>query len=558
MALALRGKQFLALDWNRKELRMVVVRQRADGVDLLKAVSSPIPEGVRTDDAAALGAFIKQAMAEAKIGVTRALLGVSRDQVVINTLNLPPTPAEELPSIVAFQIVKELPFSVDQATLDFAVCGEFDPKLASSVLVAAVRNEDLDFYRQVASQAGLSVELVGLRPHSNLVSVLANAPELTGRNVLVVEAGPNLTEIDIIRKGVLAFSRAATMSLIDVLGTSDQAFADSRIVTPGTPERSPDEMTRQAVSSLMVDIIRSVEAYRATDPTLSVDEIVVCGATGLEPQLAEALAARFAARAELYAPDKALNLTPQRARELRGFSAAIGLALGQGAQGLGQFDFLHPKKPISKRTLRLRKMPVVAATVILFIGSGVMYYMRFISPKWEAIAELKEQVNDKRKDEKKIKEFKAQVEALEDWMENEHRWPEVLLALTEVFPPQKEAYVTRADFETRPAGRGGKLQSVAKIHFRTASLGTVNNLTNRVSNVDFISIVPGKETYSPTEDGYTNDTDMTANLPPRNEWLKRRAARIAAEASAAQATPTSKPAEASPDAAKPEKSGGGA
>lgn len=550
--MALGAKQVLSLDWNRRELRMVLVRPRSDGVDLLKAVCLPIPAEVRVEEPPAFGAFIRESMKQARISIRKVILCVPRDQVVLNTLNVPPTPSEEIPAIVQFQVVKELPFSADQATLDFAVCGAYDPKAPSSVLVAAVRNEDLAYYGRVAEAAGLSIESIGLRPYSNIVAVMGNAPDLAQRNVLVVEVGPQLTEIDIIKKGVLAFSRSASVALAEFGGGDAEEYRDSRITGPNVANREPDEWSGQAISNMMVEIIRSHEAYRATDPGFSLDHIVVCGSSGLEVQLAHSLAARFATKADLYIPDKALGLSAQRARELRGFSAAIGLAMDHGRKGLAHFDFLHPKKPISKRQLRLRKLPVAAATIVLFLGSAVTFYSKFVSPQLEAVEKLRDEVALKKKDEKKIKDFKSRVETLDAWIESDHVWPEVLVALTEVFPDQKEAYVTRLDFETRNRGRGGGRESVARLKFRTVSLGAVNELANRLREAGFRNVVPGRETSSGTKDAYTKDTGIDMEVPEREVLMASREARfLEEEEDAAEPVSPESPPPVEPSNAKP-------
>lgn len=518
-------KQLLAIDWDRKSLRMVLVRPRSRGVDLIKAVSVPIPPEVRIDDAGALGAFMRDAMSRSKIGVRRSVLCIGRDQVVLNTLNLPPTTPEEMPAIVQFQIIKELPFSPDEAVLDFAVSGVFDAKLPSTVLVAAVRKDVLEFQRQVAAAAGLSVQSIGLRPHSNLSAILTDSPDLADTDVLMVDVGPQMSEINIIRRGALGFSRAASASLPPGGSVADAPLLDSRIVAAPLEDREEDETHRQAVASLMVDIIRSFEAYRATEPGVSLDRIVVCGATGIEPQLAEALAARFAARAELYTPERSLGLPPPRARELRGFSAAIGLALNHDAAPMASFDFLSPKKPVSRRTIRLKKVPVIAATILLFLASGIVFHVKFIRPRQLEVEELQLQADAKKEEEKKIVAFKDQVESLEEWMASEHVWPEVLVALSNGFPERKEAYAEGLDFEMRPAGKKtARRESFARLRFLTKTLGTVNRVSTKLREEGFDDIVPGKETFSPSPDGYTNDTGINLRIPSREEWRAARGA----------------------------------
>ncbi|MBI5765430.1 MAG: pilus assembly protein PilM [Planctomycetes bacterium] len=563
MKLGLGKGKLLALDWDRKTVRMVLVRPRADGVDMLKASSVEIPSTVRHDDAESLGAFIREAMSQVGISASQAMISIPRDHVVLNTLELPPMPADELPAIVQFQITKELPFSAEEAALDFAVSGVFDPKAPVSVLVAAVRREQLNFYQQVVENAGLSVERVGLRPFANLIAVTSRAQELAEKSLLIVEIGPQFTEIDIVRNGRLVFSRAALLALPE--HGVGESVTDSRIATNKAVEREEDDVTRQAVSDLMVEIVRSVEAYRATDPAVSLDHIVVCGATGLETHLTQALGARYATTAALFTPDRAMQLAASRAKELRGFNAAIGLAIGHARKGLETIDFLHPKKPVSKRDVQMRKLPLAVATALLFLGSGVTFHYRFVKPLQDQAKKLDLERAKLKKQEEPVVKFKEQVETLEKWIESEQHWPTVLAMLTEVFPAETEAYVSRADFEISANPRTNSLDALMRIRFRTASLGAVNGLTTKLRESGFANVVPGKETPNfNSQDGYRYDTNIDAIVPPpRKDEQPRAIANDTAKSAGTTEPPTektpnpvklpeAKPVDVKPANAKPE------
>lgn len=539
MAMGLSSKKILAVEWDSRSIRMVLARPKTEGVELLKAVSAPIPSNVSAEDAASLGAFIKQSISSARIGVGRAILCIPRDQVVLNTINLPPTPAEEMASLVQFQVSKELPFAAEQAVLDFAVAGAHDPKAPCSVLATAIRRELLEFYQKVASAAGLSIESVGLRPLANLISLTAATgvagPELT----LLVDVGPHRTEIDLIRGGVLVFSRAASMSVgmePSTVGEAGEAgYQDSKIISSGV-DRDAAEANPQAVSALLVEVIRSFEAFRATEPSASLDRIVVAGSSGLEPQLAQMLGARFATRAELFSPEKALGLTAERARELRGFSAALGLAIGHSHDELALIDFLHPKRPVTKRELRLKKAPSAVMAAILLIGSIYLFQTKYVTPLREEIRTLEKAQSQMKAEERAVREFAEKVDALEGWIESEQHWPTVIAAMAEVFPPDREAYATRLDLELVPVRKSVKREATAKVKFRTASLGTVNQLAEKLRAAGFENVVPGKETPTGGRDVYRNDTSIDVVVPPK-KWAVVSAASAVGAGSARDAVP---------------------
>ncbi len=185
--MAFGGKKLLTVDWDTQDLRMALVQPRANGIELLKAVSVPIPRDVDTDEPERFGAFLREAIRQSRIGNKHAVFCVPREQVVLNTINLPPSPADDLPAIILNQIARELPFSSDQASIDFALSTDHDPKSPATALVAAVRNEDIEFYRKVASEAGLSLSRIGLRPYANRQAIMACVSDASKRTVLVVE-----------------------------------------------------------------------------------------------------------------------------------------------------------------------------------------------------------------------------------------------------------------------------------------------------------------------------------------------------------------------------------
>jgi len=503
---SLTGRRQLAVDWDAQSLRVVQFRARGDRIDILKAVSVPIPLEIRQDDAESLGAFLRQALTQAGIRDRRAALTIPREKVVLNTLNVPPTPLDELPALVQFQAVKELPFAADQGTLDFTVRGAHDPKAPAEVLYAAVRNEALNLYTQVAREAGLTVERVGLRPHANLVAFTAGTDLAQKRLCLAIDVGPHLTEINLTREGGLLFSRSASVRLAfeGESAIDTDTLTDSKIVGHAVPNFSAaSESVRDAVAALMVEITRSFEAYRATDPGARLDQIIVAGATGVEATLAEELHERLSAQAELYNPGLALELPPQRARELRGFSAAIGLAMCTNVAATQQFNFLAPKRAVAPRAKQLRRMPrwvMAAAAVIL----SVLVFRRYVvEPKQAEIAKLKANTSAVTRELKGYAKGKThidgvvdlsnRVDAVRNWFDSQQTWTSDLVELTRAFPSDKDAYITMVNFVDQPAG--------IDIALRTKDPSITKSFVDQLKKAGYDAAV-GPSSESAMKDGF--------------------------------------------------------
>jgi|GEM_PF-3599613 len=519
MAMKIGSKKLLALDWDAQSLRMTVVTSRGANVDLHKAVTVPVLPEIELNDAEMFGGFIKESLKRSKLSGKHAIISVPREKVVLNTINLPPAPADELPAMVINQVARELPFAADQAVIDFALSNDHDPKSPATALVAAVRIDDIEFYKKVASAAGLHLERIGLRPFANRQAVLATVDDPNDKTILMVELGPEHSEISVVHDGTLKFSRSALTSLPDFREEAVDNLHDSRIDSLAIHDARSSERTREAVSGLMVEVIRSFEAYRATASGASIDRIVVCGATGLEAELSQSLAARFAALAELFNPAKALTIDHDRARELRGFSVVLGLAMSHGRHPLSSFDFLAPKRPVTTRDRRMKKAPKAILTGVFLLAAAVAAWVQFVEPKRSRASELEADVQELSTRKKPLTAFQSRVNALEDWADAEQIWPDELVRLTNAFPSNDKAQVTRIEFHTRAEGRRRKRSYVStlEMRLRTAELGVVNEISATLREMGYQDVVPGSETpiRGRNDSVYQFESRIEAVIPKR-------------------------------------------
>jgi type IV pilus assembly protein PilM len=343
------NRKVLCLDWDKRTLRIVVARIAKDRPILEDAHSHRMPEEVDADDPQAMGEFIRSMLRRHRLHYRSVVVDVPRERVVINRLILAPTPLHEVAAAVRFQAMKELPFPLDSAAIDYVVMQRNEAGLATTVLLAAVTTETLERVRQTCSAAGLSPARIGLRPYANLISV-QRAMEASGRCALFVDVGPGATEIDVISGDLLAFARSANVNV--PLATIDAALReDSRVISIDDVRGlvGSDEAVATAVTELLVEATRTLQAYRASDPDANVDEVIVAGGTGIEAALAERLRERLALPVRLFDPTQSLGLELTEGPKLRSFAAALGLAWGLCREGSLAIDFLNPKQPVSAR-----------------------------------------------------------------------------------------------------------------------------------------------------------------------------------------------------------------
>jgi len=435
-------RKVLCLDWDPRALRLVVARVGRGQMRLEDAHSHRIPSDVDPGNPESMGEFIRQTLRRHHWRFHRVIVDIPRDRAVINRLTLPPTPAHELAAAVRFQAMRELPFPLDEAVVDYVIMKRDEQGLATEVLLAAVTQETLANVQAICTAAGLVPSRIGLRPYANLVSI-RHLPHLADRRVLFVDVGPTMTEIDVMDAGQLAFARSASVAVPEPAQAPEGEGGE----VPPVPEAA----VAAAINELVLEITRTLQAYRAGEPGAAIDRVVVAGGAGVEERLADAVRPRFGLETELFDPTGALGVSPADAIKLRSFAAALGTAWGISREGLLELDFLNPKRPIPRSEVlkrRVRKVAVaVAAVLTVAIGTNESLY-------WHRHGELtawRQQVERRKQDLKRYLEIENLVDEVRDW-EYHSVWPEDLLRLTgAAVGPGKDMLVQQMSFDARKA-----------------------------------------------------------------------------------------------------------
>lgn len=421
-------KQVVSLDWDGRRLRMAHWRVKRGMARVLRVVGAPIPSDVAIDRPDQMGGFIKRVLAHEGIKSRGAVIDVPRGQVVLNTLSLPAVNVGDLAGMVQLQVAKELPFSLSEAVVDFAVRGDGTADGHSDVLVAAIRRDVLKFYQQVCSAAGLTLERLGLRPFSNMVAVLDMLGNEGYGRVLYADVGPQQTEIGIIKDGTLVFSRAGSVPLDE----EHDELPGIRVVDNSAPEE-------RLINKLAVEVNRTAVDYRRTDPGASFDAVVVSGTSGLEARLADQLQDAFNVAGRVYDPTPVLGEITTDEDPPSAWVAIIGLGLAHVTEGRQHLDFVHPKKPVDAAAKRRQKLPWVGAAMIFLGIGGAATYALVYKPLAEDRTELDKEIKVLKEEVELKTQGTKVVSAITAWQDQHPVWPDELLVLMDHLPNDREA-----------------------------------------------------------------------------------------------------------------------
>ncbi len=512
-----RSQKVLALDWDAHMLKAVEATLQKSTLRINRVISAAIPPEVKTSEPGSFGPFIRQVLADKKFSTRRALLAIPRDKVILINLRLPTGSVGDLSSMVRLQASRELPFSADEAVMDFAGSTVHDAPEFLDVTVGAIQRDVLKQYQELAAVAGLTLIRMGLRPNSNLLSIVRGVQPFVDDRILFVDIGAQATEINIFRWGRLTYSRSVSINVETHAPADDSA---------GRP--------------LLLEVLRTVEAYRATDPN-KLDQVVIAGDTGLEGWLAEALRSRISAPASLYDPTWTIAIEKDRAEQMTGFAAVLGLLVGQMVPPLSRFDFHSPKKPADMAAIR-RKQIIGGATAALVLILGIwMASSLYLGSLRQEKARLESHITALKKQAAIVDVVSKRVGTAQKWMKQDVVWVDKLREVVEQMPENSQAYTTKVSIKatssTVPNGRD--IQMGLRMNDWQVSKTFQDSLG---SNAHFIGIIGPSRTTGDPKYGYTGD--MTVIIPPEKDKDKL-AGKGAKPAAASQ--PATRPVLVEPD-----------
>lgn len=442
MRLGMNKGDVLCIDWDERSLRILETSMHRSGPTVRRAVNAPIPEGLDVRDPSAMGDFLRRTLGEHRIRTRRAIADIPRQDTVLNRLALPTGTMDELAAMVHLQIAKELPFSKDQAVIDFAVV----PKSGATtcdVWVAAIRVNILEYYRQVFAASGIRLERMGLRPYANLLAVQAQG--LNQGRVVMVDVGPSMTEINILRDGALMYTRAASVSVPVSVRPAPGGAGDGEQAGGASAASAAEPWS---MDNLLIEVSRTIAAYRATDIGATIDRIVLSGTAGIDERLVQAFEDRFSVSTEIFSLPPNFRWRADMDGSAAPFSAAVGLALGHLADVGQRFDFLHVKEPEAEHRQRVRQRPVlVALAAAAALGLGWVGYQP-IRIKAAEVSGLEDAIKLENKDVKQRGEALKKIADLQSWQDANVPWIDYLQELADVFPSNQECYITQLEVNT--------------------------------------------------------------------------------------------------------------
>ncbi len=457
----------IAVDWDKNDIRILNFRKEGSGkVKVLHAVQTEIPSEISTDNADQFGEFLSRTIRSHDISTTSVIFMVGRERAFLHQLAIPASPEGEVANLVRFQLAQELPFAIEESTIDYIVTAHNDAGAVIGVLAAAVQTEYIDFLRHLARSAGLTLKRVGLRSYGNFMAV-KTADYLDGGLYLFADLGLSGLEIDILSKeGGLVYSRSAGLSDEKVQATPlKQVFLEQAI--------------------LQVKRTLHAQAYLAGTPDSRPRSIIVSGCTGWEREFLDAICN------ELNLSGKVFELPNNASVEnSSAFIAGYGIACAQYRPRQEHFDFLVPKKAIDPQAVRTRQIRLAVAVVAAIMILAAILTHSKVSEKEKELKQLNARSREMDKELVAFRKFVHQTGKVNEWGTRKVNWLDEIKSLTQLLPGTDKMYVKHMFLTESPSG---EYRAEITLEGQAKSRQIIDQLAKTLSDTGRYEVVPGPQ-----------------------------------------------------------------
>jgi type IV pilus assembly protein PilM len=177
------------------------------------AIDFPAPSEGNVADTSTKGAALRRALKEHKIAVRSATLIIPKQTVTVRCVSLPSTDENEIAQMARFEAERHIPFNVERQVISYHLMKKLGIS-GSHVLISAVDSPVAEESINVLAAAGIEADVADVSSIALYNAFLFSEPaNLEDSTFALLHIGFNSTDISIVSKGVLLFTRSSSIGV---------------------------------------------------------------------------------------------------------------------------------------------------------------------------------------------------------------------------------------------------------------------------------------------------------------------------------------------------------
>ena len=205
-------KDIIGLDIGSSSIKLVELREGKSGYRLQSLALSPLPpeaivDGALMDSVTIIDA-IKELINQSKTKTKNAVTSVAGHSVIVKKITLPFMTEAELEESIQWESERYIPFDINDVNIDFQILGSDveNPEVMDVILVAA-KKDVINDYVSVILEAGLNPLIMDVDAFALENMLAINYDPEKGETLAVANVGASITNINILKNNVSAFTR---------------------------------------------------------------------------------------------------------------------------------------------------------------------------------------------------------------------------------------------------------------------------------------------------------------------------------------------------------------
>lgn len=261
------AQRILGIAIQENQLSLTIVNAQPKTSIVEKVIHSEIPPNATNDEISAILKKIIHSVApfdQVKIAIPSSL-------IIFKELDVPFASTEKIRLILDYEIESMLPFSLDEAIVDFIVTQHGEKENSAQILVAAIRNQDLENVLSIYKKAGLdpAVATIDLLALYNIYQHIPDYVNIK-QGSSIIDIGQTTTRISFIINGQLRLTRnipRGISTIIEQISSEthlDAAAVLTRCKATGmqpTQDATYDKALNQHIVNFFNDIQFSLNSF---------------------------------------------------------------------------------------------------------------------------------------------------------------------------------------------------------------------------------------------------------------------------------------------------------
>ena len=346
------SKSILGLDIGSSAVKIVELQASGSSYKLQRFGYAPLPPEAIVQgsfmNAPAISEAVREAYNAGGFKVKDVVSSVSGHSVIVKRIALPAQSAEELAETIRWEAEQYIPFDINEVHLDYQILQDQSVDGQMDVLLVAAKKDLIDDYVSVVAEAGLNLAIMDVDAFAIGNMYEHNYETSEDRAVALVNIGASVININVLAGRVPIFTRDITSGgnhyteeIQKALGVS---FEEAEQIKVGGSSESNKDVVPQEVEgamrevseTMLGEIQRSLEFYRATTSNTPIAKVVLSGGSAHVPGLEKMFEERIEVPFEIANPFARIEVASSALNEdrLRELGPALGVAVGLGLRRL--------------------------------------------------------------------------------------------------------------------------------------------------------------------------------------------------------------------------------